>query len=327
VIDRQNWLDTKEFLEYCERLGRDPQTVKRIRGLLRHLLDWADDTPFPKARSIDPSFPTYLLTARLDGKQKRLSAASMKKACEYARLFLEYIRGEHLPRYRMLSSSWINTIKPAAAHGMHSEYKEHEFWEIEQVRQIAGLEPRNLTEERDRAAVCFLFLSAMRAQAFVSLPVDCVNLKRKEVSQFPERGVHTKNGKAAKTHLMRVPDLLEVVQAWDAKVRTAGARLWFPRIDRWHRFIDTADDLRWLTRTEILSKGLRGLCERAGVPYMSPHKLRHGHTVYMMRILKDLRELKTLSQNLMHANVGTTDAIYGRLESDEIANMYDAHGE
>jgi site-specific recombinase XerC len=327
VINRQNWIDTKEYLAYCERIGRDPETVKRIRGLLRHLLNWAGETPLSKARNIDPSFPVYLRTARLDGKAKRLGASSMKKACEYSRLFFNYIRGEHLQRYKLITTSWIKTISPGTHSGMHSEYHEHEFWEIEQVRKIAALEPRNLTEQRDRAAVCFLFLSAMRAQAFVSLPVEALDLRRKTVKQLPELGVHTKNGKAAKTQLLRIPDLLAVVQEWDDLVRGAGAELWYPRIDRWHRFVALDRDLRWLTRTEILAKGIKKLCARAGMPYLSPHKLRHGHTVYMMRKVNSVRDLKSLSQNLMHAHMGITDGIYGRLENRDLESTYDTYGE
>jgi len=65
------------------------------------------------------------------------------------------------------------------------------------------------------------------------------------------------------------------------------------------------------------------LCERAGLPYLSSHKLRHGHAVYMMRRVKDMKQLKSLSQNLMHASVATTDMIYARLVSDDIADLYE----
>jgi site-specific recombinase XerD len=322
VINRENWADTRLFLAHYERIGRDAETIKRIRGILRHLLEWADATPFPKARSIDPAFPTYLLTARGDGKDRPLSAASMKKACEYSRMFFEWIRAEHLARYKLISVSWIDTIRPSVRKGVHSEFHEHKFWELAQVRAIAQLTPRNLTEERDQAAVCFMYLSAMRVGAFVSMPAAAVDLQRCKISQFPELGVHTKNGKAALTDLLRLPDLLAVVQAWDAKVRAAGALLWFPRVDRWHRFVGTEKETNWMTRKKLLNQGIRGLCERAGVPYLSSHKLRHGHTVFMMRRVRDMKQLKSLSQNLMHSSVAITDAIYGRLVSDDIADLY-----
>ncbi len=324
MISRQNWLDTKEYVGLYAKLGKSPSTVLRLRGILRYLLEWADDTPLANARSIDPSFQVYLLTARMEfGRPGRMSAATSKKICDYTRRFFEWIRSEHLQRYKLITRSWIDTIQPVTSKGMHSEYHEHEYWEIGQVRQIAALEPKNITEERDRAAVCFLFLSAMRAQAFVSLPLGAVDMRKRAVMQLPELGVHTKNGKAAKTHFLKIPDLLDVIQAWDAKVRAAGCGLWFPRIDRWHRFMGSETDLNWQTRTNLLSKGMERLCERAGVPYLSPHKLRHGHAVYMMRRVKDMKDLKSLSQNLMHSSVEITDRIYARLVSDDVAELYD----
>jgi site-specific recombinase XerD len=251
-----------------------------------------------------------------------MRAATMKKITDYARLFFTWIRSENYLRYKTISQSWIETIEPGRSKSLRSEFKEHEYWELEQVRKVAQLQPANLTEERDQAAVCFLFLSAMRAQAFVSLPVEAVDLRRFKVNQFPELGVHTKNSKAAQTGMLQLPDLLDVVTAWDQKIRATGCALWFPRIDRWHRFIGAERVLHWPTRSNLLAKGIRRLCERAGVPYLSPHKLRHGHAVFMMRRVKDMHALKVLSQNLMHESVATTDSIYARLVRDDIEDLY-----
>ena len=44
---------------------------------------------------------------------------------------------------------------------------------------------------------------------------------------------------------------------------------------------------------------------------MSPHKFRHGHAIYAMSQARSIADLKALSQNLMHENIGTTEGIYG----------------
>lgn len=216
------------------------------------------------------------------------------------------------------------------ARGMQSEYHEHEFYTLEQVRKIAELPAGNLREERDRAALCLLFLSAMRGQAFVSMPIKAVNLERMTINQFPELGVRTKNHKAARTALMRIPDLLAICQAWDDKLRAAGMSgddYWFAVVDRWHRKLEPGVKVNYLSRRDGLAEGVKKLCARAGIPYLSPHKLRHGHTVFMMRRVKDMKGLKALSQNLMHSSVAITDGIYGRLVSDDIQDMYEEIGE
>ena len=55
-----------------------------------------------------------------------------------------------------------------------------------------------------------------------------------------------------------------------------------------------------------------------GLPYHSPHKFRHGHAVYALKLARDIAELKAVSQNLMHANISTTDGIYGILSEADV---------
>ena len=139
MINRQNWLDTESFCQYYEQIGRHPETVKRVRGIMRHLLEWAQEKQLSKAKEITPSFQVYAVTARNDGKQGHLSAASLKKACEYVRGFFQWIHWEYPTRYKAITESWVQTIRPATSNGLHSEYHEHLFWEIEHVRKIAAL--------------------------------------------------------------------------------------------------------------------------------------------------------------------------------------------
>lgn len=329
MINRENWQDIRAYLDHMRQMDRDVESVRRVWCYLRHLLEWADDRRLGSARLFDPSFQVYLLTARADGRQKRLSAASMKKSCEYARRFFKWARGAHPARYKQISEDWADTIRPSLARGTHSEYHEHKFYTLEQLRKIAALKPKNLKEERDQAAVCFLFLSAMRGQAFVSMPIGAVDVERGVVDQFPEIGVRTKNRKAARTHLLMIPELMDVVRAWHEKLRAAGLGdddIWFQALDSWHVNFSRRRDLNWLARRAVVADGLQDLCELAGVPYLSPHKLRHGHAVYMMRKIKDMRQLKSLSQNLMHESVDTTDKIYGRMVRNDIEDVYREFG-
>ena len=62
---------------------------------------------------------------------------------------------------------------------------------------------------------------------------------------------------------------------------------------------------------------LRVLCNLAGVEYKSAHKFRHGHAVYALKHYRTRAEFKSVSQNLMHSNMGITDGIYGNLTSDD----------
>jgi len=58
--------------------------------------------------------------------------------------------------------------------------------------------------------------------------------------------------------------------------------------------------------------------ERVGLTYHSPHKFRHGHAVYALRLAKDVATLKAVSQNLMHENLAVTDGVYGVLSDTDV---------
>lgn len=323
MIERQNWLDVCAYLDYAHRvLQVDDKTAKRKRTQLRHLLEWADGVTFSKARGIDPTFPAYLRGARNDGKGRPLAPATMARACEEARSFFLWARGEYPARYKLLSESWIRTIKPDRAHGRQTEVEGRVLWELAEVVKIAKLEPKNLTEKRDIAATCFLFLSGMRIDAFITLPLDCVDLVKGQVKQIPAKGVRTKNHKAAITYLLDGDDLQElkrVVMAWDQHIR--------PLVDAgapWYTFLgrdgELSQDIRTpgIDRASLYRKGLHRLCKRAGLEYKSPHKLRHGHAVYSLKKCKDVSQLKAVSQNMMHGNLSITDGLYSVLTSGDV---------
>ena len=70
---------------------------------------------------------------------------------------------------------------------------------LDEVLALCEFQPERLLEQRDQAAAAFLFLSGMRIDAFVSLPIRGVDLVRMRVQQLPKLGVRTKNNKAAIT--------------------------------------------------------------------------------------------------------------------------------
>ena len=66
------------------------------------------------------------------------------------------------------------------------------------------------------------------------------------------------------------------------------------------------------------SRDLKQWLQKVGLPYHSPHKFRHGHAVYALKMAKDIAALKAVSQNLMHSNSSITDGVYGILSDTDI---------
>lgn len=322
MIHRQNYLDVHAYLHHIERVRQnDSETVKRARGHLRHLLEWADDKPFHKARSVDPTFPAYLLTARSDGKDRTLAPASITKGLTVVRQFFSFARAEWPLRYKPISESWIEMLQPPRHIRTDSRLPVREYWTLDDVRKIATVSTATRRQERGKVAACILFLSGMRADALASAPISCMDIPNRTIYQLPEHGVRTKNRKAAKTYLLDIPDLYQVVLNWHRSLSCLPtSALWYATLTRDGMTI-TPTSQAYAGRHDVIRDDIHLVCELAGVRYKSPHKFRHGHTVYALKRADNIAQLKAISQNIMHSSIVTTEGIYGKLINDDVHDI------
>jgi integrase len=338
MINRENYLMVQRNLDYRNRvMQNDHHTIATYWQSLKHLLQWADGKSLKNAHRIIPAFPEYLLTARnkrRDGEiveNRALTPKYMGKVLSHARGFFEWARLNERG-FTGITEAWIKTLQVRRSAGTQSRLQERSYWRLDDIRKILSLKPANLREERDMAAIAFLFASGMRIGAFVTLPAKCVDVDQRRIMQLPEMGVQTKNHKAAITFLLPIPDLIEVIKKWDRWIKgLEGDYNWYPALNAgmWAGTVLRAGLLtgQYTGRAEAFDEGLKMICERAGVPYKSPHKIRHGHGVYSVKKAKNMGELKAVSQNMMHAHVGITDGIYGNLAEDELSRILSNFGD
>ncbi len=317
LINRRNWQDTRLYLKYHRTILQNKiRSVESIRGAMDELLEWATDIPLTNSTDINPTLVEYL-----NGKE--MTASYRAKLLEFIRGFYEWARDEIPDRYGSFKKSWIDSLKSKIKDTGLVEEKP--IFTLSMVREITALKPRSLVEERDIAAVAFLFLSGMRDGAFCSLPIRSVDITRDPimVRQWPQWGVRTKGDKAANTYLLPNPDLedlREIVRAWHRKIAPiVGEKgMWFTIFDA-GTGNPAANQVPGLSRSGDLGDRLKLLCARAGIEYASPHRIRHGHVVHAMSYCRSMDELKAVSQNVMHNSITTTESIYGDLPSDSIA--------
>lgn len=319
LVDRENYHLIREYIRSIgeQRMLADA-SIRRYWFYSRHLLLWAMETPLYKADRVHPLFPVYISALPSPRSEGELAGETQKKIFELARGFFTWARSVRSQEFRKITPEWIASLHPRRK---TNDRGEHVFVSLEEVLQISRLEipPDDLATRRDRAAAAMLFLTGMRGGAFTTLPLEAVDLKGLKIRQWPELGVHTKNGKKAVTFLFPIPELLEVAREWDAFLRSR-----LPVESRWYAPIDQHWGLQSLSTRQpgqnrglALDKRLKLLSARGGLPYKSAHKFRHGHAVYGLLHAETMADYKALSANMMHADIRTTDEIYAILSSRE----------
>lgn len=306
----------KAFLDYRRDVHLLAEGSLRFEeDILRRVLEWADAMPFSNAPAIRPTLPDYLRRAHQEDNGKPLSVSYVKKIISTGRRFLHWL-SKHRQGYKAITSAWLDTLRPPK---MIEQPKKHEAVTLDEIHTIAAAPVFTMADKRIRAAAVFWFLSGMRVGAFLTLPLCAVDLENCQVKQWPNLGVHTKNGKHATTSLYQIPELLAVVRDWDAQVRAVLPErgLWFAPLSFDTGEIDTTPTKsNW--RYSGASKDLRDWLQRVGLPYHSPHKFRHGHAVFGLKHSDTMPQYKSVSQNLMHESITTTDKVYARFTENDV---------
>ena len=317
MVNRGNWKLIKAYLVYrAEVVQISGESLRMDETRLRHLLEWADETPFVNALSIRPTMPKYLETARMDGRSDAFSLAYTKKILNASQQFgawlIAYRNG-----YKSKFARWLDTLR--ASRRPVIEDKQHEAVSLDEVRAIIAAPTTQIWEERIKASAVFWFLSGIRIGAFVTLPLKAVDVKAGAVKQWPQLGVKTKFSKHSTTHLLPIPDLLEVVQSWDDKVRAVlpDGGYWFAPLSSKTGGINPDAVTIGKNRDMRARADLKKWLASVDLPYHSPHKFRHGFAVYALKESQDMADFKAVSMNLMHANMSITDGIYSILSEQD----------
>jgi integrase len=97
----------------------------------------------------------------------------------------------------------------------------------------------------------------------------------------------------------------------------APGALWYATLSR--------DGTRFTGKTKAgkdissaVAADLKLFCDRADIPYPSPHSLRHDHALFALDRATSIAAAKAISQNLMHDSLTTTEKIYGKLNRDNV---------
>ncbi|MBI5304881.1 MAG: tyrosine-type recombinase/integrase [Chloroflexi bacterium] len=297
----------------------DRDSLNRYWAYLKHLLLWADEVFFGRVMDKRPTFAMYLISDREASGLPAFAPVTLRKIFQTAKRFFLWAKTTYPREFQAMPMAWIDALRLPRTTQVTQD---HIFVTLDEVKQLVALsvDENDLATRRDQAAVAMLFLSGMRAGAFGSLTLECVDLTSRTIKQSLSLGVKTKNSKTATTYLLNIPELLAVVSKWDTFIRERlpiTAPWYAPIISQWGEQTLSANQ-PGSNRNIALAKRFRKLFTEAGLPYRSPHKFRHGHAVFALQHANTMADYKAVSMNLMHSDIRVTDGIYAPLARDEV---------
>jgi integrase len=195
---------------------------------------------------------------------------------------------------------------------------------------IGSIVIENEIDRRDRALFAFAFISGMRIDAIVSLPLGCVDMDAMLIRQDPSLGVRTKFGKRIPTTIFDFDhDAVEIVKEWIVFLRSeklfVDADPLFPstKVEQEgpgsYSFSATKLDRVFWKDTGPARQIFKKRFAAAGLDYYSPHSFRRAAVNTALSLCKTPSDFKAVSQNLGHEKIATTMFDYANLPEDEVA--------
>ncbi len=325
MIRRNNYILVQQHLKDLREIYQlSDSSVERYQFYLRHLLVWAEESPFHQVMSLRPTFPGFVSSLKGRNDETSLASISQKKIIEAARRFFVWAKQNYPKEFTGITSAWIESLRPPRIKDTQGE---HEYVTLDEVLMLISVPhaDNDLALLRDKATAALLFLSGARSSAFTTLPISAVDLPGRTLHQWPELGVATKNSKRATTFLLPIQELMPVIKTWDDLVHNN-----LPATHPWYAPVN----IHWSNQTfdqstpgknrhQALDKRLHRLFNLAGLPYKSAHKFRHGHAVFGLQHAQTMADYKAVSMNLMHEDIKITDEIYAPILSHEVKARID----
>lgn len=198
------------------------------------------------------------------------------------------------------------------------------------TRLLLSMPADTSLKRRDRALIAFLFLTASRVGAAISLQLGHIDLENLCV-RFDGRTVNTKFGKSFVTGFFPVEEPAEqIVRDWILELKTdhlfSASDPLFPKTkvvvgkSRLFEAIGIARE-PWISPTSA-AKIFKQAFLNAGLPPFSPHRVRDTIVELADNYCSTTEDLKVWSQNMGHDDVLTTIHSYGSVATGRQIELF-----
>ena len=314
--------------------GFSPATVQIIEEALwkyEEFSNEADYATFNKERAV--GFKKWL-SSRINPKTKTPVVLSTQyHILRHIKEFFIWLSGQtgYKSRIGIYDIKYLRLDKKQSRIATSS--KKQEYPSLDYVITLCkSIHIKTEIDRRDRALIAFTLLSGMRDTAIITLPMECFDPQKLIVYQLPAKGVLTKFSKSIVTTLFNFDNsLLEYILDWNKYLKEkklfSNINPLFPKTKLEQKgtndlcFIGLKIEAVFWKSAQAMRNIFKQRAKDAGLDYFSPHKLRHTAVFEAVKHCNTAEELRAISQNFGHENIGTTLTSYGKLDDYRIQSV------
>lgn len=319
-----------EWLQGAE--GFSDKSIIAVEKAIWKYEEFTDDSDYRQFNTkTAEQFKKYLTTHKNPRSNIILSLLSQYHALRHINAFFTWLSGQigYKSRISLQDVRYLRLSKGDSRKAIAPSFPDYPT--LEYVKKLCSFPIHNEIDRRDRALIAFTALSGMRDQAVVTLPLGCFKPESLQVHQDPKLGVQTKFSKTIFTTLFRFDkELLQYILAWyeflvKEKLFT-DANPFFPSTNiefisgDYHAFHADGVVAKFWADASPMRRIFQFRTEQTLLPYFSPHKFRHFAINQAQKYVKSAEQLKAVSQNVGHENIGTTWG-YGMIDDSRVGDV------
>lgn len=334
IMQKSNFENEKVKHKYYDFLkesqGYSELTINAIKKAIYRYEEFSGYEDFSKFNQKKAVEFKKWLEAKTDPRtKKQISISTVYQYIRHLKDFFKWLcyQKNYKTKICMTDVEFLRLPKEKARLAV-SKKREH-YPTIEQVKKvIASIEIHSEIDKRDRALLSFTLLSGMRDSAIVSLSIGCFDEQTLKVNQDPKLGVKTKFSKHIRSVLFQFDEeLLEYFLEWYRYLKTekvfGNSDPVFPKnlvqnAENAKSFVSNYVEPKFWQSVSSMREIFRQRFEYAGIEYFPPHTFRHLAVITAVSKCKNGHEIKAVSQNFGHEDVGTTMTTYGTLTNTQM---------
>ncbi len=330
----ENEITKRKYYDFLkESQGYSDGSISAVKKSIyryEEFTDFEDFSKFTKKKAVD--YKKWLEEKKDPRSKKQISITT---CYHYLRLLKDFFKWlSYQPSYKSkINPMEVEFLKlPKEKVRIANSHKREHYPSLGQVKEVVStIQIRNELDMRDRALISFTLLSGMRNSAICSLPLGCFDVNTLQVCQDPKRGVKTKFSKTINSLLFKFDDdMLNYILEWVRYLKEVkhfnDTDPMFPKNKVENAqgantfFSDSVEPAFWQSVTS-LREVFKQRFKNAGLEYFPPHCFRHLAVNIAVAKCRNGHEIKAVSQNFGHEDVGTTMTTYGKISNTQVSSL------